>query len=192
MKKKNRTLRTVFTGGCSSGKSQTLAHITQKRTHLVGVPETATVLLAGGYPAPRNDSFVEIKIFQSIILNLNESLDRIFTLQNPKAKGLIFDRATLDGAAYWPKGNRDYLKTFSIDLENEYEKFHVVLFFEMPSKIHFEGITPTRFHNYQQSKQIAERQFSIWKNHPGFIKIPSFPNFKDKKSHVLKIIDSLL
>src|SRR3989338_6530738 len=102
----------VFTGAPSSGKSTAIEALSGFSKKLVIVPETASLLLAGGYPPPDVGNLNQVRTFQKIILDLEKNLEEMFAYKNPKATHMILDRAILDGVGYWPKGPEAFLREF--------------------------------------------------------------------------------
>jgi hypothetical protein len=182
----------VFTGAPSSGKSSALERLEGISEKIVVVPETAALLLAGGYPAPEIGNLIQQRIFQNIILNLQGSLESMFAAKYSMATHMVLDRATLDGVGYWPKGPGAYLKEFRIDVDKELKSYDYVLFFDFPPEKNFGGTHEKRFHNYSQSKEVGEKQFKIWRQHKNFIRIPVYPKISDKIDHAIRTVKEIV
>lgn len=188
-----RIKRIVFTGAPSSGKSTVLGALKNLvPKSVVLVPETATMLLMGGYPPPAVKSLAEQRAFQGMILNLQKNLEEMLLLKNPGATHMILDRATLDGAAYWPKGPQGFYREFGINFERELKKYDHVLFFNLPAQKHFGGTHQNRFHDYGQSNDFGKKQHAIWKKHSSFIEIPAYDDFSKKVKHVIDVLLGLI
>jgi hypothetical protein len=171
----------VFTGAPSSGKSTTMANLTQVLgSDAVIVPESAVVLLSGGFPAPAHNDMDQIRAFQQSIIQVQAGLETVFAKQNPDAKLMIFDRDILDGAGFWPPGVDDFFAKFKVDIDKEFAKFNYVLFFELPEEKYFGGINRLRFHNYAQCLESEKRLKEVWRKHPHFIEIKAEDVFADK------------
>lgn len=189
----NKVKKIVLTGAPSSGKSSALVEIEKMATDKIAiVPESAVVLLKGGFPAPSHDDNEQIRAFQRTILSVQENLEDICQRKYPNATHMILDRAKLDGAAFWPPGIEDYLKSFPVNLEDELSKYDHVLFLELPKKEHFGGVHQSRFHNFEQSLESERRLEQVWGKHPHFQRIPAEMDFNKKIDSVLKAIRSLL
>lgn len=182
----------VLTGGPSSGKTSTLEYLGSLPLNLGLVPESAALLLGGGYPVPNESSVSEIRNFQQVILQVQHGLEAMGELKHPGKSALLLDRATLDGVGYWPEGTDSFLRNFSLDLERELARYSGVLFFDLPDEKFFGGLGPKRFHNYAQGRVIAERQYAVWSKHPKFVRIPAYPSLDQKKQHALAELEKLI
>jgi hypothetical protein len=182
----------VFTGAPSSGKSSVLEALKQKFPKFAFVPETAAVLLGGGYPAPEIGNISQQRVFQRTIIQLQKDLEEMIALKLPNAPFMILDRALLDGVAYWPKGPSDYLQEFKIDASEEIGKYDHVIYFAIAPESQFGGMHEKRFHNYEQSREIGKKQHEVWKPHPSFLEIPAYEKFGDKVDHALRAVSKIV
>lgn len=183
----------IITGAPSSGKSTALIRL----SHILGsevviIPESAVVLLSGGLPAPEHTDIEQIRAFQQAILQVQRSLEIIFAKQNPKAKFMIFDRGTLDGAGFWPASPEDFFVEFKLDVAKEFAQYQHVLFFELPNEQAFGGINRLRFHNYQQCLESEKKLRQVWGKHPHFIEIKATEVFEDKLQTVIALIIKII
>lgn len=182
----------VMTGAPSSGKSTALEEIRKVfGDQVVLVPESAVVLLAGGFPAPAHGDLEQIRCFQKAILAVQENLEDIFERKNTTGSPSVLDRAKLDGAGFWPPGPQDYLKNFGLDLAQELARYDHVLFLELPEEKYFGGVLQTRFHNYEQSKASEKKLAEVWSQHPSFLRIPAQADFNKKIEHIIQTIKAL-
>lgn len=189
----SRPMKIVLTGAPSSGKSSVLAEL-QKLSlpNLVLVPESAVVLLAGGFPAPSHDDLEQIAAFQKTIIHVQDNLEVVCSRKHPLATHMVLDRAKLDGAGFWPPGPEDYLKRFQVNKDEELAKYDVVLFLELPTKELFGGTNLARFHNFEQSLESERRLEQVWSAHPGFQKVSAKKDFAEKVSDIVSIIRGLM
>lgn len=183
----------VLTGAPSSGKSSVMKELADLfGEQVLLVPESAVVLLQGGFPAPSHSDLEQIRAFQKAILQVQAGLEFILPKQKPAAQFAVFDRASLDGGGFWPPGPEDFLKQFSVDRQKEYAKFTDVLFLELPTPEMFGGVNDLRFHNFEQSA-LSERQLeAVWKDHPRFRKIPAKATLEEKVRSVVSVIKDIL
>ena len=182
----------VITGAPSSGKSTTMQLIRQQMSDkIIVVPESAAVLLSGGFPAPSHDDIEQIRAFQLAIIQTHISLEEIFSKQNPTINWMLLDRTIVDGAGFWPDGADAYFKEFKVDPEKEFARYDFVLFFELPDKKAFGGLNDLRFHNYEQSLESEKRLREVWSKHPRFIEIKATEIFEDKIQVAVGIINEI-
>jgi predicted ATPase len=182
----------VITGAPSSGKSTVMKRLeTNLGDRVVVVPESAVVLLSGGFPAPAHDDMEQITVFQKAIIQVQTGLETVFARQNPEANLTIFDRGILDGAGFWPPGAKDYLEKFHLDVAKEFSKFNYVLFFELPSEKFYGGVNRLRFHDYAQSLESAKKLKEIWSQHPHYIEIKATEDFEDKIQTAISMIEKI-
>jgi hypothetical protein len=183
----------VITGAPSSGKSTTIARISEiLGSKATIVPEGAFVLLSGGFPAPEHHDMQQIESFQKAIIQVQTGLEIIFDKKNPDAQLMIFDRGILDGAGFWPPGPQDYYDKFKIDVAKEYAKYDYVFFFGFPSEKFFGGLNSLRFHNYEQCLASEKMLKQIWHKHPNFIEVKATENFEDKIQTAISTIQKIV
>ncbi|WP_413578759.1 AAA family ATPase [Bdellovibrio sp. HCB290] len=188
----DRVKKIVLTGAPSSGKSSALAAIEALNfPSVVLVPESAVVLLKGGFPAPAHDDLEQIRAFQNSILTVQENLEGISLRRQPKATHMILDRAKMDGAAFWPPGVEDYLKNFPVKIEDELAKYDHVIFLDMPPQEFFGGVNQSRFHNFEQSLESQQRLLQVWGKHQSFKRIEAQKDFSKKTENILAALKSL-
>src|SRR3954468_19838014 len=91
--------RIVLTGGPGGGKT-TAADLLRRElgSRVVIVPESATILFAGGFPRPAH--LDANRSAQSAIFHVQRNLEDVQSALYPD-RVLLCDRGTLDGAAYW-------------------------------------------------------------------------------------------
>jgi predicted ATPase len=183
----------VLTGAPSSGKSSSMAELTRLYGGRVAlIPESAVVLLSGGFPAPAHDDLEQIRGFQRAIITVQENLELIIERRHPAAALFILDRAKLDGAGFWPPGPEDYFRQFAVDPAKEFLKYDHVLFLELPALESFGGVNQRRFHNYEQSLESERRLRQVWSRHPGFVTIPAKETLESKVGDVVQFVRDLI
>ncbi|MES2217520.1 MAG: AAA family ATPase [Pseudomonadota bacterium] len=182
----------VFTGAPSTGKSTTMSTLAPiLGNNGIIVPESAVVLLSGGFPAPEHNDMAQIRAFQQAVIPVQMGLEIVFAKQNPSANLMIFDRGILDGASFWPPGPEDYFAEFKVDVPKEYAKYNYVLFFELPREEFFGGINRLRFHNYAQCLESEKKLKKIWGKHPHFIEIKATEDFNEKIQNAISIVQEI-
>lgn len=183
----------VFTGAPSSGKSSTLEALAKRKDpELLLVPESAAILLNGGFPPPDVNDLKQVASFQRTIVQVQRELEEIFAKKYPAAKYMIMDRSLLDAPAFWPPGPSDYFKTFKVDAKKEWESYDWVLFFELPAKEHYGGKHKGRFHSYEESLAVAKKQRDFWAKHPRLLSVPAQESVEKKIRVAVGMIDDIL
>jgi hypothetical protein len=156
------------------------------------VPESAVVLLSGGFPAPQHGDIDQIRAFQKAILEVQAGLEEVLPRQHAKAELFVFDRGSLDGTGFWPGGASDFLKEFKLDRAREFAKFDHVLFMELPPVDAFGGVNALRFHDYQQSRRSEDQLRETWRTHPGFREIKAQATLEEKTELVVSFVKTIL
>lgn len=184
-----RVQKVILTGGPSSGKSALVERLKVVAPHLALVPETATILLSGGFPKPRTPA--EVRIFQSVFPGVQDHLERMIALRNPDARVMIMDRVVMDGYGFWPGDLESFLEAVNLKLEPAMQAYDWVVFFQMPDEKDFGGNNPFRFHNYAQSVAVSARLEELWSKHPNFIMIPTTVKFDLKIQIATEVIQMI-
>ena len=183
----------VLTGPPSCGKSEILKSILPKENELITIKELASILIAGGFPIP-NDKFDldQQLIFQRNMLECQKNLEDLYQLQNPNVKAMVLDRARLDCAGYWPDTVDNFIRTFGLSIEKEYNRYHSIIYLEAPDEEFYGGQNEIRYHSYSEALEIGRKQKEIYQKHPHFFYVPKFTNFSEKIALTREIVDLIL
>src|ERR1041385_6158506 len=105
----NGRCRIALTGGPGGGKT-TAADLLRRElgTRVVIVPESATILFAGGFP--RSGQWDANRSAQSAIFHVQRNLEDVQSALYPE-RVLLCDRGTVDGAAYWDDGEDSFFRS---------------------------------------------------------------------------------
>lgn len=183
----------IITGAPSSGKSSTLIQLARVLSdEVIIIPESAVVLLAGGFPSPSHEDIEQIRAFQKAIIQVQIGLELIFSKQNPDANWMVLDRGIIDGAGFWPEGPDAFFEEFNLNQDKALARYDFVLFFELPKKEAFGGINHVRFHNYEQSLESEKNLKKVWGKHPHFIEIRATEIFEDKIASAIAVIKKII
>lgn len=177
--------RIVLTGGPGGGKT-TAADLLRREfgTQAALVPETATLLYAGGFPRFAERECVHAT--QLAIHAVQRQLEAT-TATHFRGRVLLCDRGTVDAAAYWPEGADDFFARVGTTLEAELERYDGVLFFQSAAcaskainSSMFEGGNPHRREDEAQARALNDALHALWRGHASFVEIPSTDSFLEK------------
>jgi predicted ATPase len=165
----------VLTGGPCGGKSTAIRRLRDVGAQAMFVPEVATILFSGGYPAPdeRNKwSYEWQRTFQSAVsmtqISIEDELGR--RAKECGATALILDRGLLDGASYLQGGVRELESMTGMSEQEMLERYDAVL--HLPTGALLEGeqydttSNPHRFEEAEEAIRLDGRIVKAWKNHP--------------------------
>ena len=185
-------LRIVLTGGPGGGKT-TAADLFRREIgdRVVVVPESATILFAGGFP--RTDDPDAVTATQRAIFEVQRSLENVQAVLYPDRVQLC-DRGTIDGAAYWPDGVESFFSRMGTSYEAELGRYDVVLFFETAAvgNLAVEGGNRYRVESNRQAVDLDRRLRELWAPHPRFHLVPHDRSFLRKITAGLTILDHVV
>lgn len=186
-------LRIVLTGGPGGGKT-TAVDLFRREVgeRVVVVPETATMLFAGGFP--RADEAQARSATQRAIFHTQRALEDVQGALYP-GRILLCDRGTIDGAAYWPQdAPTGFFDTLGTTLEDELARYDAVLFFESAAvgDIQVEGGNPTRTEDNAEARRLDVRLRELWSKHHDFRFIPHSVSFFAKLQRGLEELQKIV
>jgi predicted ATPase len=188
----NGRCRIVMTGGPGGGKT-TAADLFRREigARVVVVPESATMLFAGGFPRVTTPD--ARRSAQCAIYHVQKNLEDVQSALYPE-RVLLCDRGTIDGAAYWPDGNGTFFDAVGTTEAAELGRYDAVIFFETAAVggISIEGGNPARIESNDEAVEIDRRLREIWSRHPRFVVIPHTASFFKKITFALASLESLV
>lgn len=187
-----RRCRIALTGGPGGGKT-TAADLFRRELgeRVVVVPESATILFAGGFP--RSPEVEARRAVQTAIFHVQRNLENVQSALFPE-RVLLCDRGTIDGAAYWPNHDQDFFDAMGTTFEAELARYDAVAFFETAAVAgsSIEGGNPVRNESLSEAVAIDGRLRKLWSRHPRFLLVPHTPSFLHKICTGLALLESLV
>jgi hypothetical protein len=171
--------RIAVTGGPGGGKSTAVDLFRRELgEEVVVVPESATMLFAGGFPRTRDPA--ARRYAQRAIFHVQRSLEDLYSSMYPH-RALICDRGTVDGAAYWPPDG-DYFAAMGTTLDTELARYDAVIFFESAAVggMSIEGGNPTRIEDDVEAVRLDRAIRGLWADHPNITFIEHQASFFEK------------
>jgi predicted ATPase len=184
--------RIVLTGGPGGGKT-TAADLFRRELgeRVVIVPESATILFAGGFP--RSSQIDAQRAAQAAVFHVQRNLEDVQSALFPD-RILICDRGTIDGAAYWPNHERDFFESMGTTFERELQRYDAVVFFETAAVAgdSIEGGNPVRTESLAQAVELDARLRQLWSRHSHFVLVPHQRSFLQKITSGLALMQSIV
>jgi predicted ATPase len=177
-----------LTGGPGAGKTS-VTDILQRqfsREFLI-VPESASILYRGGFPRAETKEIMQF--VQEAIFHTQVASEGIAFLQAKGIRGIICDRGTMDGAAYWPKSRENFLEQMKTNLDTEFARYDLVVHMESPnSNGGYDHSNPLRTETAKEARTLDRRIQQVWRGHPRQILVPHRRSFMEKVETVLSIL----
>lgn len=203
-------LKIVLSGGPSSGKSSSLAILTQllesRGYHVFTVFEAASSLILNGI---KPSSYISMDEFQEYIIDMQLSTEKIFDgvvkHYNPDKIIIFYDRGIMDGAAYVERSEFAKLlkkKKLTInDIMSRYDAvFHLVTaadgaeeFYSWndPSKEDV-GNNAARRESPEEARIKDKLTLNAWIGHPHLRVFDNSTDFKGKVDRIINEVFALL
>ena len=187
-----RRCRLVLTGGPGGGKT-TAADLFRRELgeRVVVVPESATILFAGGFP--RSPDAEPRRAVQRAVFHVQRNVEDVQSALF-RDRILLCDRGTIDGAAYWPKSEIDFFTAMGTTFEAELERYDAVVFFETAAVAgsSIEGGNPVRRETLSEAVALDRRLRELWSRHPRFHLVPHTASFLHKITNGFALLQRLV
>lgn len=191
----------VITGGPCAGKTSVIKAIQARfGSSAVIVPETATLLLSGGFPAPGKDlpwSPNWQLSFQAAVVAVQMRLEQIHreVAEARQADFIICDRGLLDGAAYTQGGMEEFCRLYDVNHQSALSRYDAVIHLEslataMPEK-YGRGGNKHRFESLEEAQSLERRTREAWAGHSQVLFIGGQRSLTSQKKEVIKFLESL-
>jgi predicted ATPase len=173
----------VLTGGPGSGKTAVAAAL--QRLHprrYVVVPEAATQVYSRlNTRWDRLDAEGRRRVQRQIY---QLQLEQEMRLASAAAgRVVLLDRGTVDGAAYWPEGPKDYWTELGTSHAAELARYDAVIWLQTCAAIGaYDGDASNacRHEDARAAIERGERVLTVWRDHPRLHEVQAFPTFDDK------------
>ncbi len=182
-------MKIVLTGGPSAGKTSVVEILTRSQSHrLRGVPEAASILFRGGFP--RGAGVDALKCQQRAIYHVQRELENLALMQS-QGRHVICDRGSLDGIAYWPGPESEFLQAVQSTMEEEIKRYDWVIHLES-ARSHDYQTSDVRIESESQASVLNERVKQAWRLHPNRLIIPNSSSFLEKVNKAVDLVDFIL
>jgi predicted ATPase len=181
----------VITGGPGSGKTVITRAIVDRHTDRFAlVPEAATQVYTLLNTRWDKLDLEGRRNAQRQMYRLQRDQESRIAAANP-TKILLLDRATIDGAAYWPDGPDDFWADRNTARAVEFARYDAVILLETCAAIgKYDGdeSNPVRFEDAAAAITAGELLHRLWSGHPRLHVVNACENLDDKIANVRKII----
>lgn len=189
--------RIVITGGPCSGKSSMMRMFKAEFSDIQFVPEVATLLVTqvGITPGTTPE---DLRRFQRTIWRTQKLLEETsaeFAASCGK-RAIVFDRGSIDNAAYLSGGIEEFQKIFDTSYLREYDNYDLVIYLSRPPAEVYErekANNPARGETYEQACEVGLRTLKAWGFHQNMhIAGTSYDTWDQKVAHARNLIKDLL
>jgi hypothetical protein len=179
----------AVTGGPGAGKSAVLEVAARSFcSHVVILPEAATILFGGGFPRVTSESGE--RAAQRAIFRVQRELERM-AIEDGRFTAGLCDRGTIDGLAYWPGNSAEFWHDLETERATELTRYAAVVHLETPPGQHgYDHRNAVRVETASEAHLIDLRIKEAWSGHPARHVVPPMNHFLEKASRVLELLRS--
>lgn len=180
----------AITGGPSGGKTTLIETIKKEmKSQLAIVPEAASILFRGGFPRRSTDQN-KMHAQRAIYFTQKELESLVF--HETKSDLIVCDRGSLDGIAYWPHDEQNFLHCLSTSREAELHRYQWVIHLDTAPYDQYDESNPVRVESFTEALVINERIRNAWRGHPQRLVVQQSADFLDKITKSILIIRSII
>ncbi len=178
----------AVTGGSCSGKTTLAESATLHYPELFWIAREAARILIAEQRIDQTLLTAEGRCqLQLGIFALQRKLER----SAPIGKIVLADRATIDGAAYWPNGPEDFWLATGSQYDQELSRYHTAIWLESAAAIGAYSQNALRPESAEESLALGAKIRALWMKHPRLHIIPAAENFADKASAFFSVLLSV-
>lgn len=193
--------RIVITGGPCSGKTSLLRKLSEESgtdslhgCQIKVVPEAATIVF-GRLKVRPSDNPEDAANFQRNLYKVIRAFEDMSVVQAlmEGVDAVVFDRGTLDGAAYM-SSPEEFFRTIFSSSKREYRRYSGVIMMEVAPEPVYEqekGSNPERTEDYKSALELQSRIGEVYKGHPR-LKVISNSDYRSKMDEAIRAIISTI
>jgi len=196
----------VLTGGPCSGKSSSLAYLTEKLSDygfmVFIIPETATLITNSGIDRRKMDRTKQVSAYEEAIFDMQIAFEEIYkdTVMKvfpDKKKVILLDRGIMDIKAFMPeKDFSDILKRKKItemELRDRYSGvIHLITAADGADRYYTNQNNPARIETPEEAIEIDKKIRECWLGHPRLKIIDNSTDFEGKLNRTFTAIANIL
>ncbi len=196
----------VLTGGPCSGKSSSLAYLTEKLSDhgfmVFVIPETATLITNNGIDRRKMNSTSQVVMYEEAILDMQLAFEETYTrtvsrIFPERRKVLLLDRGVMDIKAFIPRDAfKEMLKRKGLKEVNLRDRYlgvvHLVTAAEGAREYYTGENNGARIETPEEAIRIDRSVRECWLGHPHFKIIDNRTDFQGKIRRTFTAISQLL
>ncbi len=196
----------VLTGGPCSGKSSSLAYLTEKLSDyglmVFVIPETATLITNNGIDRRKMDRPKQVAMYEEAILDMQLSFEEtylraVMQIFPERKKVLLLDRGVMDIKAFMPHNDfKGILKRKGLSEVRLRDRYHAVIHLvtaaEGAEKYYTGENNSARIETAEEAILIDRRIRESWLGHPRFRIIDNRTDFQGKIRRTFSTILQIL
>lgn len=155
--------------------------------HVVVLPESASILFAGGFP--RRPTTAAREAAQRAIFRVQAELEQM-TLEESRAAVILCDRGTVDCLAYWDAAPARFWGELGTSHAAELARYAAVIHLRPGQG--YDHSNPLRIETAEEALVIDRRIETAWESHPSRAIIDSSASFLDKLDTAIAAIRRLV
>jgi predicted ATPase len=176
----------VLTGGPGAGKTAVLEAVQGSLCpHLATLPESASIVFGGGFP--RLPGVPARMAAQRAIGAVQRELEEIVAGYGDVAIALC-DRGSLDGLAYWPGTEEEFLRQMGVTREAELARYAAVIHLRVPDPSDYDHRNALRIETAAEAREVDARIEHAWRDHPVRAFVTAMPTFVEKVVRTVELL----